>query len=603
MPAIYALIILTTVVLILPANADAFEGHPSPLPDPLLIEVTATHLREGIVLPANPLLQDVSGLSLRTQGSGAPQSDLSLRGAPFNSVGLLLSGLSLRNPQSEHWHADIPMAVEWFKPPTILTGLERFRVSDGHPSGSVALELTPLTDNYRSLTTGAGNKNTLFGKALATQTSQLESGATAAASGALSIDRTSQSDGQRDNHLERATAAARLNLTSETRQGDLLTAISWREFGARGFYGANPNYPALERKSDAMVVGSLQSLDDLPNPFRMTTLWQRTKDIYWLDRHNHALFENKHTSDFLALHGEKHHTFSHALSLDLRLDNDLETIDSNSLGDHTRSHLSLAALPNLCTGPLIYTLGGALDLFSSDSPVLLPATGVEWKLTDTHSFFLNYTSATRQPSYTELNYNSPDSLGNSGLKRQRSHTEELGWRGKAEKYQWRTTIFHEDSRNTVDWILRSAGERWESVNLRKISAWGWQSGARFACGATTDIASDLLLLTKRCRSDYHASRYAMDYPELEAGITVRQKISDKLRLKLHQGAGKYAANRARANSDWQALTNTEAEWQPPFAHYATITAGINNLFSEDFQTYPGQEPATRRYYLALSCTW
>jgi iron complex outermembrane receptor protein len=572
-------------------------------PSNIVVEVEALSLAPT-ARPGPSLLKDVPGLALRDQGAGGPQTDLSIRGGPFNSSGLLLNGLTLRNAQTEHFHADVPAPEVWFGQPQVLTGLDRFRVAPGHPSGSVSLDLAPMTEDLRSVTAGAGNKGLLFGNALVTETEPFKGG-TAGASAFLSYDRADQADGFKENDLERVSAGGRLGAVSDRLQGDLVAAISWREFGARGFYGLNPTlYPrAAEQVEDTLVAGSLRSTGDPLNPARVTAAWRRTEDTYWLDRDNRAFFQNAHTTDFYALHGDTRRTFSEQFSLDLRADGDLEMIDSSSLGDHTRSHASFAALPNYTVGAFTFTLGGSLDVFSGDSPAWLPAAGVEWALSDAHTLFLTYTEAVRQPSFTELNYESPSSLGNAGLGRQQTRTTELGWKGQTERCSWRTAFFYEEGLDIVDWIKTTPGGRWTSVNLEEVRTWGFAADGRVALTGDTDLCLDLLALAKTSDTEFFASRYALDYPDAAAGATLRHRLTRDLLLRLRQSVSKFESNPVRRHDDWFVNTSAEIQWRLPRVRGFSLNAGVDNLLDDDFQIYPGQEAAGRRFFGSLAYAW
>lgn len=597
-PSVTCLVLALSPLLPLTAAEQETASAPE-----ILVEVEALSL-VPTARPGPSLLKDTPGLALRDQGTGGPQTDLSIRGGPFNSSGLLLNGLTLRNAQTEHWHADVPAPEVWFAAPAVLTGLDRFRTAPGHPSGSVSLELAPMTEDLRSVTAGTGSKGLFFGNLLATETSPLAHGAaTAGASAFLSYDRANQTDGHGDNHLTRATAGARLGAVSDTLQGDLVAAHAWREFGARGFYGTDQKYPAEERVRDTLVAGSLKWTADPLNPARLTAAWRRTDDAYWLDRNNHAFYENKHTTDFFALHGDTRRTLTDALSLDLRADADLETIDSASLGDHTRSHASFAVLPNATLGGLTLTLGGSLDLFSTDDPAWLPAAGVEWALSDAHSLFVSYTEAARQPSYTELNYQSPSSLGNAGLDRQHVRTAEAGWKGQTDIFTWKAALFYEQGRNTVDWIKADPSKRWTAVNHTEIHTWGFAADGHAQLSDATDLGLDLLALAKSCGDDVYASRYAMDYPDAAAGAALRHRLTRDLLVRLRQGVSKFASNPVRKHDDWFLNTGLECQWRLPRLSGVTLNAGAENLLGDNFQIYPGQQSAGRRFFTSLAYTW
>lgn len=48
---------------------------------------------------------------------------------------------------------------------------------------------------------------------------------------------------------------------------------------------------------------------------------------------------------------------------------------------------------------------------------------------------------------------------------------------------------------------------------------------------------------------------------------------------------------------------TEPQWRVPATERATLNAGVSNLLDDDFQLYPGQEPAGRRFYASLTYAW
>ncbi len=568
----------------------------------LIVQVEADAISTKNI-PGQTPLQNIPGLSLRSQGHLSPQTDLSIRGAPFTSSGLLLNGLTLRNAQTEHWQGDTSLPSFWLASPLVLTGLDRFRASSGHPSGSVGLELAPLTTDCGRLAVGTGSHGLLFGELFVSQVETNEEGVLTGVSGFLSADRVSESDGYHDNPMERIQIGGRIGMLSDSLQGDLLTTFSQRTFGARGFYGTTPSYPAEEEVRNLLIAGTLQTRGDERAPSRLTAAWNRTEDTYWLDRYNPDFYENQHTTDLLALHGNTQRRCTENLSLDLRSDFDLETIESRSLGNHTRSHASLAALPNLSVGSFTFTLGGSLDLFSTDSPALLPAAGIIWAFADTQEFFLSATYATRQPSYTELNYESPTSLGNAGLDRQENRTLEVGWRGQAERLRWQTCFFQEQGRNIVDWLMIEPKSRWTAQNLDTLRTYGLAAETQFAVEDHTDLGIDVLILSKDTDLDYYASRYAMDYPEMSATLYADHRFSRALAMNLSQTLFHQADNPVREEDNWYLNTCASVRWNLPKLPSTTLHLGVDNLLDDNFQIFPGQPNAGRRIFTSLAYAW
>ena len=581
--------------VLLPFCAGAVEA-----PSNIVVEVEAASL--VTTDSERSLLQDLPGARLRGQGVGNPQADISIRGSSFSEAGLLLNGIAMRNAQTEHWHADLPLPPGWFRVPTVLTGLDRFRVSSGHPSGSIGLELAPLLQDTREVVLGAGNEGLLYGGGNAAEVWEGNNGifGTAAFLSFYDIDQT---DRHSDNHLKRAEAGGRLGASGGNRQGDILAAVSWREFGARGFYGANPAYPAMERLRDTLLAGSMRFDEDPQGSAAVSAVWRRTDDNYWLDRRKRDFYHNQHTSDFAGVHGDRRLMISDWFFTDMRGDGDFECIRSRSLGDHERAHTSLALLPGVWIDKFTFTAGSAFDAFSAYSPVWLPAAGVEWAFTDLQAVFVSYTEAARQPSYTELNYESPDSLGNAGLDLQKTRTVEAGYRGESDMAMWRLVFFREEGKNVVDWIKTARGARWEADNLSDVETYGLTAEGSVAVSGDTDLGLDLLVVQKECDREYYASRYVMDYPELDTGLTLQHRCSGNLLIVLRQGFAKYAKNALRGNDDWMLDTGIDVRWRPPRYKRVAVSLGVQNLFDDDFQVYAGQRRAGIGLYMSVTYKW
>jgi iron complex outermembrane receptor protein len=581
----------------------------------LLVEAAA--LRDAVAPPMDrgttpAFVAGVPGVALRSQGYGAPQADLSIRGAAFSSSGLLLSGIPLRNPQTEHFQADLPVPYDVFTEPTLLTGVDQFRTSSGHPAGSVALNLAPLETAQR-VEAGGGPGN-LFSSLRFCRREALDGGGSlgaAAFAESASVDRT---DSRGDNDLARWSAGAQLQATSEANRFDLLGAYGWRRFGARGFYGAPATLPSEEELREALLVGAA-TLDSIAardgTPTRLSASWQQTDDRYWLDRNDHGLYANHTASDIASLHGDTRRDLSQACGLDLRADADAEwmdgryegTLPSYGLGRHQRAHLSLAALPRYTVGDWTATAGGSAELFTDDRPGWLPAAAVTWRPSQQRRVTLSYTEALRQPSYTELNYDSPGSLGNNGLDRQRTRTLELAWRETRAGNEGGLALFAEDGENLVDWVRNTPGGRWTAANLENVRTYGLVADAKVPLARSVTLFGSYQVLSRVCSTNVLASRYVLDYPQHTIRLGMQARLLEDLAFACWQECAVYAANPARRGPDTGLAANAELRWQVWSRQGLEVAAGILNPWGSDFETYPGQPPAGRRFYASMRRTW
>ena len=563
---------------------------------------------ERALAPAG--LAAIPGVTLRSQGFGAPQADLSIRGAPFSSSGLLVAGLPLRNPQTEHFQFDLPAPLDLFASPVLLTGLDQFLRSPGHPAGSVALAFAPVGNGGRA--EAGGGPGEQFADLRASLAQNLDDrttlGESAFAEGA-SIDRT---DGFQDNYLNRLSGGASLQLRGATGQLDLLGATGWRKFGARGFYGAPPSFPSEEAVSETLVLGSMTfGGAEEASQRHLSFAWEQTDDQYWLTRANPSLYANHHVSDVYSAHGDALPAINQSLSVGLRADADWQTLKSDyagtlpgaGLGNRTRGHGSLAVLPQYRQDDFTATWGGSIDAFTSDDPIGLPAAGLTWRPTPGRLLSLSYTESVRQPSYTELNYLSPGSLGNLGLKRQHSRLEEFSWRERGETASGGIALFAEQVRQQVDWVRMAPGGPWTAVNLDSVHTFGLVAEAAVPLSKATDWTCSWTILAKSCDVPVYASRYALDYPRHSLRVGVRTRIRPNLAVSFWQECSLYADNPARTGSDLSVAANAELRWQPGLTPGNSLAVGIVNPWNHDFQTYPGQPGAGTRIYASLCQDW
>ena len=442
----------------------------------------------------------------------------------------------------------------------------------------------------------------MFGGAEATAVEHLD-GSTVGASAFVSGHHSDQTDTVAGNYLDRVATGARLSRISEKTQADLLATIAHSQFGAQGFYGASPLYPAEEELIDSMVAGSLSFTGEPDEPASIGAAWRRTDDTYTLNRYKPSLYRNEHTTDYYTAHGARRTVLNDTLALDSRADAELETIRSRSLGDHDRSRGSIALIPDISLGEWSFSAGGSAEIFSSDSTRFLPAAGMEWEFEEGHSLFVGYTEALRQPSYTELNYESPDSLGNSGLDRQHTRTTEAGYKGEGSGHWWKIALFYERATETVDWVKSGPGARWAAMNLDEIESYGAEAAGAVSLDDQTEISGSLLLLEKDENGEYYAGRYALDYPQMSSVVNLLHSFTERVTLRVSQFISKYESNPVREGGDWLADTSIDLQWQLPFAEQLALNAGVRNIFDDEFQYFPGQDSLGRSVYSSVTYSW
>jgi vitamin B12 transporter len=551
----------------------------------------------------------IPGVRLLRQGRGSPQADLRIRGGAFSSSGFALEGLPLVNPQTEHFNADLPLIPLLAGSVRLLTGIEQFRQMSGHASGTVAVDLAEPEEHAR-LDLTAGSDGFFAPAASIGWNNALPTGGSQGGTLFVQHDQADQTDGYSDNDLDRWSGGAMLQGADapHTTLASLLGAYSTRRFGARGYYGAPATLASEEEVSSSLLLGSVRHASE-ETPARLTAAWQHSEDQYWLDRHDRDLYYNHHDTDDIGLHADARQTLSTEWALPVRADIQEERIDSEyrgripsvGLGNHDRTRLALGAMPEWTREDVTLSAGGAGEWFDTDKPAWLPGVSASWKVLPAHSLFAAVTTAVRQPSFTELNYDSPGSLGNQNLKRQESVRYEAGWHYEELNGRAGLILFEDRARRVVDWTKADAASRWTAVNLNPVNTHGILLYGSRKIAERWNLSTEYMGLDKDSDESPYASRYALDYARHEVRAGLQFDPTPDLRFGYWQTAGFFVDNPVRHDGDTDLESNLEMQYRLSRAGMV-LSAGVANLWDNEFQTLPGQPPAGRQVYVSASIT-
>lgn len=540
-----------------------------------------------------------AAFAAREQGPAGGLADLSVNAGAFSESGLVLAGAPLRNAHTEHFNADLPIPSAWIGGVDAPTALDLARRTAGHTAGALALELSAPSGREGSVTAGAGLRGLAFVRADAAEGFAISSSVRGWAGAFVDAAHADRADGYDDNSLWRVAAGGRIGALAENWRADLVVAGFWRDFGVRGAYGANEKYPAWEEDAGGMLFGSWKYDAGDGQPAELTVSWQREHDVYWLDRYDHEFYENRHTSDTVVLHGATRRVLSEMFFVDLRSDTLFEIIRSRSLGDHSRVQESLAAIPGVAVGDWEFSLGPAADLFSDYTSRFSGAGGIAYSFDERTKAQLSYREAYRAPSYTELNYESPSSLGNSGLPLKGRRTVALDLvRDRA-----RIGLFYARSSHLVDWLKGSPSSAWYATDMGEVDVFGASCEGEWKLGGGVTLRAEGELAKKFSDADYYASRYALDYPLAGIVGTLKWEIAEGLAVSWRQGVEVWERNQIRRGGRIRNVSRAEASWELPFLRGVTARLGVDDIFDQGFEVFPGQRAAGISAYASLTWKW
>ncbi|MDP8217972.1 MAG: TonB-dependent receptor [Candidatus Theseobacter exili] len=573
--------------------------------------ITVTDFKEDKLLLSGKtrsvpfVLNEIPGLLMNSQGNSSVQSDLSIRGSSFSEAGLCIEGLALDNPQTEHFNTNLDLPGILFGQPEILYGLSQTRYAQEHLVGSVNLDFLQASElHYIDLAAGEKNMNRqdIF---IQFPIKPLLSNEKINLGFFLGRDEE-HAINVKDNNLDSIHGGIHIQSFSDSFQTDMLFSRQQKKFGARGYYGANPDWPAEEKLDDRLLLISCKKVNDEESFFRVTAAWKELSDDYYLYWSFPGLYKNhtKSTEYSFSMDGEK--TFSNEFGVIWRVGADKEKIDSSGLGNHHRENLSILLLPEWQLGKFLFTIGTSGEWFSESSFTVLPKAGIDYSFSDSLSGYCSYTETIRQPSYTELNYDSPDSLGNKGLENQKARSFDLGIKGQTTTvFDYKIALFLRNSENTIDWIWQdSDSTRWVATNLGNVNIYGSEAGFNYYLSDIFTISSIYSFLKKEHNKEVYASRYSLDYPEHLLQFSITWNPFSFCELKVGQTLRWQKENPARSGSSFGADGRLALRFIPrKLSNNIVLTFLVENIWNHEFETLPGLPNADRRASATVTMKW
>ena len=266
----------------------------------------------------------------------------------------------------------------------------------------------------------------------------------------------------------------------------------------------------------------------------------------------------------------------------------------------------MTVLPGLVWDDWTFTLGVRQEFFEGDSGETLPQAAIELALAEGLGLRLSHSQSVRQPSFTELNYESPASLGNAGLENQTAETTELRATGEASRaVSWHLALFQRTTHDAVDWIRESAdATRWTAENLDTLETEGVEVGVALKSTGGSRLSAQYAYLHKTTTSEFYSSRYAFDYPEHHFLLSALWQFTTRAGVEFIQNVRQQAENPLRGSSD-DGYDGALALHLLPFKNpQVQVSLMVNNLWDDDYEPFPGQATVSpRRVSAGVTVDW
>jgi outer membrane cobalamin receptor len=388
------------------------------------------------------LLRQDSSVFLEERGAGGGQADLVLRGGSFEQTLVLLNGFRINDAQTSHHNLDIPVPLEAMDSIQVLEGAGSTLHGVDALSGVVDF-LTAAPDHDSIFLRGGegsfeSNEETLL--AGATQGKW---------SGRATAERNFSEGFMTDRDYRNEDASAESWVGTRLGVTDLLFAASDRSFGANNFYG---DYPSWER-TKGWFGGARQ---DLGSQTEAAFAYRRHTDEFVLFRDDPSIYENNHIDGSWQGSLRRTENLPAKTLLLIGLEGDGDSIHSNNLGLHARNrgagYVDVDLRPVRKRWSL--SVGAREEIFSGGAQaVFSPELAGSFRVANSLKLRATGGYGFRIPTYTDLYYSDPSTLGNANLKPESAWTGDGGadWMPSA-KVTFSATGFYSQQHDTIDYV-------------------------------------------------------------------------------------------------------------------------------------------------------
>jgi iron complex outermembrane receptor protein len=500
-----------------PSETMVVLGSPVPVPlaeSPASVAVLPVEDKALLMESPQELLRQDSSVFLEQRGAGGGQADLILRGGTFEQALVLLNGFRIDDSQTAHHNLDLPIPLDAMDSIQVLHGAGSTLHGEDALSGVVDfLTAAPSASSLR-LRAGAGsfgeNEESLLGALVRRRWSSR-----------LTAERNFSTGFMADRDYRNMDASSENWISSRLGISDLFFAASDRSFGANQFYGP---YDSWERTKGWFASGR----QELGSRTVAAFGYRRHTDEFVLLRDDPSVYENNHIDG--SWQASLRHTLPVATTsvLLLGLESDGDSIHSSNLGIHARNrgagYADLDLRPaksrwNLSAGVREELFSGGLQ--SASSPHLAGSLRLASQLKLRASGGYGF----RLPTYTDLYYSDPVTIGNPNLKPESAWSGEGGadWTASS-RLTLSATGFYNRQHNTIDYVRAATlpnsllpafctVNTWCAVNLSGLHFAGVESSATWAParGQTVQVAWTQLVGAQPPLNGLE-SEYALNYP-------------------------------------------------------------------------------------------
>lgn len=510
-----------------------------------VLTISREEIQKSTATNVSDLLQQIAGIDIRRRGAEGMQADLYIRGGSFDQTLLLIDGIKVEDPQTGHHTMNMTLPLEVIERIEITKGSAGRIYGQNAFTGAINIITKQNIENNLSVELAGGSFDQKRGSLTAQR--KLEN------SDILFNYSRKESEGYRYNtDFKNDEFFVKSNFKIKNQNISAIGAFNERKFGANGFY-ASPAAIDQYEETQASIIGLSTTYKKNELIIKPKLYWKRNQDMYVYLRQDPSVYRNLHISDKVGI--EVNASTPNSLgNLGIGFDLSKVSLSSNNLGNRNRTMFNMFIEQQIKfqNDKIDFTPGVAISYFSDVSTRLnyqsnffnnlffYPGIDFGYRFNKNLKIYSNVGYTYRMPTYTDLFYSSPTTLGNENLKLEKALTKEFGLKYLKNNFNLSMSLYQRDASDIIDYVKNDEADPWQASNIREIITNGFElnMGYKFYLGAFrpqsinigySNINDDLL------ETDFTFSRYALNSLKNQITATymfqVRDFISSTLTFK------------------------------------------------------------------------
>ncbi len=553
---------------------------------------------------------------LQSRGIAEGQSDVTVRGGLFENTGFKLGAVTVMDPQTGHYVAELPVDPGLMSVPAIYKGIDSAIEGFNSAIATVSYGIKRVDDGG-FLTLGAGSDSLNF------QSLRFGHVTTNAAGNdigiAVSLARSEGDGSVTFGDHEFARANIQLQHVTSDAQTDLIVSYQDKFFGWPGAYTGFASLPETDDTQTTLLLVNHRRQSE-SGWFEAGGFYRRLVDDYDFNRTTlesgiPGSFEHETKVLGIGFQGlQRVGAVAWRYGGQLTSDKLVRSTDLTNGLFTDRTYATFSVVPSIETelsggSTLIWRVGATLDYSDRDSNAVSPLLGVTLSRSDargTTDYTFEYAATSQVPGYTALNSN-PTGLfgGNPLLGREKAKQISVSIERDTDDWQVRATLFSRRDDDLVDWTYATGAPFARQANAVDLDVIGVEAFFVRSWNSI-DLAVGYTVLDKD--ADYgsaqvDASFYALNFARQRATLAFTYRFSRGFEARIDNEYRVQEDNPLRVGDDSTYLASASLKWSSAGEHKFGAALVVDNVTDSEYQPFPGTPASGRQVSLSASYTW